>query len=164
MVLCGAVIGSIQPAESALPLAPLQQARERRQLAPLTADPRLDAIARRYAQAAVDERCLCLPSTSTARPEDQLLTDVVSALGVREVSAGIVIDWNVAVERAVAASIGRPGLAGALLDPTLSLVGVGSVVIPAGAPWFEPPPSGEGPEIELTGYQLVVIVTAGFPR
>lgn len=164
MIAFGIVAVRAQPVESAQPLLPLGDARERLELPPLTADARLDALALRYAREAVAARCLCLATTSGGQPEDQLLADVIAALGAVEVRAGVVIGWDGSVERAVAAALGRPAQAGALLDAELSLVGVGSVVVPPGEPWLEPAPSGEGPPIELTGYQLVVIVTAGYPR
>ena len=145
------------------PLEAINHARSLRDDPPLLFDERLAALATGYAQQMVVGRCACLlvlgePDAQAARLSD----DVRAALGTTsaDVNAGLTIAWDISEARGVAGAAGREGSSGVLLPPGMALAGIGSALVSNDAGWLSRPMSGAGPDIDLAGYTIVVIVTA----
>jgi hypothetical protein len=142
-------------------LAPINARRAGQGSVPLASQATLDAIAKRYVEDMLARRCVCL-SARDADAASRLLDDVAAVLprsgGVRH--AGLVVSWSLTAERAITMAAGDRANAAALLDGRLTDAGVAVAVVPPGSAWLVPPPGRDGPDIELTGYALAVIVTA----
>ncbi len=144
------------------PLAPINGLRERDELPPVAASAALDEVARRYLETMLEARCLC-PVEDGAAGSERLLADVRSALGSDAVlvDAGLVVGYDHPLEAAMRTTVFDPANSAAILGARMTMVGVATGVVVAGESWLAPPPGRTGPEIELAGYTLVVIVMAG---
>lgn len=124
----------------------------------MTEDERLTSIADEYLSRMVERRCLCLfgPADDAGTTLSQR---VQRDTGASE--AGLAVSWDISDDGAVRAALGRVENQAVLMDRDLIRFGVASTSIPADASWLAPSVGGDGPAIELSGYVLVVIVTAG---
>lgn len=144
------------------PLAPINALREDDELPPMTASAELDAVAARYLAAMIEARCMC-PAADGESGAERLLDDVRIAIGGDAVvlDAGLVTAYDRTAGGAITTAVRNPANGAAILGARLSLAGVATAVVEAGGSWLAPPPGGVGPEIDLSGYTLVAIVTAG---
>ncbi len=154
---------SAQPSNGSEPVNLLNGARVRAKVQPLARHEGLDRLAERYLDEIIASRTLVPPGYG--RLDARVLSeDVVAAIGDDGPSyryTGVVVSYGISLSNAIEIAVGTVANAPALLEPALDLVGIASAPIPAGEPWFAPPPGGSGLEIELTGMTLIVIVTAG---
>jgi hypothetical protein len=148
--------------EPASPIGPINGLREHDELAPVAASTALDEVARRYLETMLAARCLC-PVEDGEAGSDRLLADVRSALGgdAALVDAGLVVGYDHPLDAAMRTTIFDPANSAAILGARMTLVGIATGVVGSGESWLAPPPGRLGPEIELAGYTLVVIVMAG---
>ena len=159
-----AVVGAIPAGgqEAVSPLAPINALREDDELPPMTASAELDAVAARYLAAIIEARCV-YPVVDGAAGADRFLDDVRVAIGGDAVvlDVGLVAAYDRTAGGAITTAVLDPANGAAILGARLRLVGVATAVVEGEGSWLAPPPGGVGPEIDLSGYTLVVIVTAG---
>ncbi len=163
LLLAGVV--TVVPAggqEPASPISPINGLREDDELEPVAASAELDAVAERYLETMLDGRCLC-PVEDGPAGSERLLADVRSAIGsdAEVIDAGLVIGYDHPLEAAMRTAVFDPANGAAILGARMTLVGIATGVVEVGESWLAPPPGRVGPEIELGGYTLVVIVMAG---
>lgn len=142
-------------------LAPANELRDDDELPPLESHAALDAIAMRELAAMLEARCLC-PATGSGDTTG-LLDDVRAALGTDAVvtDVGLIVGYDRSVAAATTTTIFDPAHQSALLGMRMSQAGIATATIDTRADWLAPPPGGDGPEIDLGGYTVVAIVTAG---
>ncbi len=144
------------------PLAPINGLRDAGELPPVAGSAELDQIAQRYLDAMLDARCVC-PVADGQAGADRLLDDVRIAIGndAAVVDAGLVVAYDRTPDAAITTAVFDPAHGAAILGKRMSLAGMAAGVVEVGESWLAPPPGGVGPEIDLGGYTLVVIVMAG---
>ncbi|HEX5167493.1 MAG TPA: hypothetical protein VFV93_18935 [Thermomicrobiales bacterium] len=144
------------------PLAPINEVRDREELPPIASSDALDALAASYLSEMLVSRCLC-PTLDGDRGAERLLAEVRPALDNDAVivEAGLIAGYDTTAERAIRTTALDPANASAVAGQWMALAGIASAVVEAGTNWLAPPPGGIGPEIELGGYTVVVIVLAG---
>ena len=147
---------------AASPLAPINGLREDDELAPVGASAELDSVAARYLNSMIDMRCLC-PVPDGQAGAERLLADVRSAIGsdASVLDAGLVVGYDQSQEAAIRTVVLDPANGAMILGARVTLVGFATRAVEVEDSWLAPPPGGVGPEIELGGYTLVVIVMAG---
>lgn len=164
LLLAGLPAVSGQSGETgASSLARINSARAARSAGPLEPNAQLDGLAASYLDDLLDRRELT-PGGYGSIGERLLSEDVASAIGeggYRYRYTGVAVAYGESVANAMEVAVGTTSNRPALYEPAMSQAGVASSEIPAGEPWFSPPPGGEGRDIELTGMTVVVIVTAG---
>lgn len=113
----------------------------------------------------IESRCLC-PVADGQEGADRLLDDVRLALAsdANVLDAGLVVGYDLSASSALTTAALDPANAAAMLGERMQLVGYATAVVAAEGSWLAPPPGGAGPEIDLSGYALVAIVTAGDGR
>lgn len=142
-------------------LAPINALREADELPPLAANPALDAVAARYLAAMIDGRCLC-PASRGNMGAARLLADVREATGsdAAVLDAALAAGYDQSVGRAIATLARDPANGSAIFGSRMVQIGLATATIEAGRSWLAPPPGREGPEIDLAGYSVVVVVMA----
>jgi hypothetical protein len=110
----------------------------------------------------LEARCLC-PVEDGPAGSEQLLADVRWAIGsdAALVDAGLVVGYDHPLDAAMRTTVFDPANSAAILGARMTVVGIATGVVEVGESWLAPPPGRVGPEIELGGYTLVVIVMAG---
>jgi hypothetical protein len=155
--------GSAQPSSGVEHLGQINAARRQVQAAPLARHEGLDRLAAQYLDDILVSRSLSPPGYG--RLSQRILTeDVVAAIGEGGQNyryTGVVVTYGASLPNAMQIAAGSEANQPALLEPALEFAGIASATIPAGEPWFAPPPGGFGLDVELTGQTVVVIVTAG---
>jgi hypothetical protein len=169
MVVVLAVLGSwlatlavAQDTQSPSPIDAINTSRVDRALAPLARDERLDTLAQTYLERILARRCPC--ALLDELPESLLLRDVAAILWMQPDTihhTGLIVSYDLSVDRAIGAALGRPTASAVLHDRRLTLAGIASTVIAPESSWLAPPVDGVGREIDLTGFTLVVVITAG---
>jgi hypothetical protein len=153
---------SAQPSGGVEPVNLLNGARAREEVQPLAPHEGLDRLAGRYLDEIMASRTLVPPGYGRLNAR-VLSEDVVAAIGeggLRYRYTGVVVSYGNSLSNALQIATGTEANGPALLEPALDFAGIASATVPAGDPWFAPPPGG-GLDIELTGQTVVVIVTAG---
>lgn len=124
----------------------------------------LDRLARQYLDDIVQARDLA-PDAAVSGNQRALADGVARSIGLDEGFAyrhtGLMVGYGLDREQAVLDVLEDPATHPAMLDGIMDLAGSASRTVPPGEPWLAPPVGGSGPAIDLTGYTLVVIVTAG---
>lgn len=134
---------------------------ERRHLddrAPVTYDDRLSVLAASYLEDVADARCLCPPGA------DDLLRDVLIATGAvpgTTLRAGVVVTYGVDERAAFRNASDDRRFGAALLEPAMSSIGYSSSVVPHDMEWLATPIGGDGADVSLAGFVILVIVTTG---
>jgi hypothetical protein len=149
-----------QEPESAL--AQINQLRLDDELPPVDASPALDAVAAAYLDAIIAAQCVC-PAAGGQEAATRLLDDVAAALSDDDtlLDAGLISGYDKTPDGALTTVIHDPANAAAILGMRMELAGIATGVIPPDADWLGPPPGGDGPAIDLSGFTIVVIVLAG---
>ncbi|MFW6074188.1 MAG: hypothetical protein ACOC9Y_01240, partial [Chloroflexota bacterium] len=132
------------------------------QLDELQRDARLDAVASDYLEQLIDRRDFS-PLTDPGST-GELASNIASALGNGEDDeqiAGISIGYGPGFGAAVGHASGNASHSFALLDPDLDRFGAASTVVEGESEWLAESPDDSGVTIDLRGYTLLVIVTAG---
>lgn len=164
LLLAGLPAVSGQSADTGTPsLSRINSARAGRAAGPLESNAQLDGLAAQYLADMLERRALT-PAGYGDVGNRRLSEDVASAIGnggYRYRYTGVVAAYGESVNNALDVAVGTIANRPALLEPAMSQAGIASGEIPAGEPWFAPPPGGFGRDIELTGMTVVVIVTAG---
>ncbi len=154
---------SAQPAEGVDPANILNRARVNEGLEQVARHEGLDQLSARYLDEIMASRTLVPPGYGQL--DGRVLTeDIVAAIGPDGFSyryVGVVVAYGQDIIHAMQVANGTVANRPALFEPAMTLTGITSAVVPAGEPWFAPPPGGVGREIEMTGMTVVVIVTAG---
>lgn len=140
---------------------PINALRDDDELAPLAASGALDVVAAAYLAVMIEARCLC-PVPEGEAGAERLLDDVRRGLGsdAALLDAGLAVGYGRNAAGALATAGLDPAHGAAILGERLTLAGIATAEV-AVESWLAPPPGGAGPEIDLGGYTLVVIVTAG---
>jgi|GEM_PF-5828494 len=136
--------------------------REDDELGQVSSSAALDAVAASYLDEIIASHCICPLAGGTAQAE-QLLDDIAAALGIDAtlIDAGLVVGYDQSEAGAFTTAIHDPANAAAILGMRMELAGTASRIVEPAESWLAPPPGGTGPEIDLTGYSVVVIVLAG---
>jgi hypothetical protein len=142
--------------------ATINRLREDKELEPLSGNPALDALAARYLEGMIEAKCLC-PGVGGDAGADQVVDDVRAALqsDAPVVDAGLAVGYDQSIAQAMAITALNPANASAILGARMTEIGIATEVIRADEGWLAPPPGGGEPEIDLGGYTVVAIVTAG---
>jgi len=152
-------VGGQEPASL---LTPINELRNDDELAPVVGSAELDALAERYLAAILESRCLC-PVVDGAASAQHLVVEVRAALGSEAVvvDAGLVVGYDRSRDAAIRTAAFDPSNGAVILGSRMTLAGIATGVVEAAEGWLVPPPGGVGPEIDLSGYTLVVILMAG---
>lgn len=167
MVLAGTVAQTSPPTSSSANSLHDQfnAEREERGLAPLTHSAGLDALAWQQLHGILAERQLA-PALGRDVTAQIKLAELVAA-AVQEPDGwsyrhnGLVVSYGVGIERTLNDAFEVYANRTVLFDPIMDVVGIAIAEVPPGPPWLAPPVGGSGPDVELTGYSMVVIVLAG---
>jgi hypothetical protein len=143
------------------PLVPINQRRNDAGVAALTLDERLSRVATEYAVRLQEQQCICPVANNILVDDAEAALD---PMGYRVFRAGLVVAYSVTAHGAVVAASRDPAHTGALLERELTMAGVSWVTIEPGESWLARPVGGVGPDIDLAGYTLVLIVTAGVQK
>lgn len=143
-------------------LAPINALREDDELAPLTANAALNALAAQYLAGMVGARCLC-PARGGDAGAATVLDDVRDALGSDSpvLDAGLTVGYDQSAARAITTTAFDPANGSVILGAGMTQIGIATETIESGEGWLVPPPGGDGPAIDLSGYTVAVIVTSG---
>lgn len=144
----------------------LNDARRADSVRQLQHEPRLDELARQYLDAIIEKRDLTPPPAFD--PSQRLLAEDIAARmgpdGHAWRHAGLLVAYGLGEGQAVGDALQAEAAWPGMLDRAMELAGLASAVVPPGDPWLVPPVGGEGPAVELTGYTVVVLITAGQSR
>ena len=164
LILALSAVSFGQSSESSAPaLGRLNGARQSSGAERVESSAALDGLAARYLDDLLTRRSL-IPAGYGAVGQRTLSDEVAGAIGADGYNyryVGVAVAYGQSLNHAMDIALGTVANGPALFEPALTMVGLASAAIPAGAPWFAPPPGGFGREIEMTGMTLVVIVTAG---
>ncbi len=143
-------------------LASINALRDDDELPPVVASRELDDLASRYVESMLAMRCIC-PTGNSGNPAEQLIDAIRTSIGedAGQIDAGLIVGYDQNAAAAITTVVHNPANEAAILGTRIQMVGVATGTVPAGDRWLEPPPGDVGPDIELAGYSLVVIVVAG---
>lgn len=143
-------------------LAQINALREDDELGLVKSNAALDALAALHLEEMIAARCLC-PAAGGIDDTEPLLADIATTLATDAalIDAGLIVGYDHTAAGAITTTIHDPAHAAAILGMRMELVGVATGVIEPDDSWLALPPGGAGPEIDLSGYSVVVIIVAG---
>lgn len=143
-------------------LTMLNQKRANYGFKPLYPDADLDGLANLYLQTIIGRRSFMIePLTFIGYPV--LYQDIANAVGAEGYilrTHGLTLSFGIGTTQTFQTALDDDRNRPALMDNTMDLIGFASGIVGEGPEWLEEPPGG-GVPVEITGYTIIVVITAG---